>query len=306
MTRDLPPIDGETRVAGVLGWPVAHSLSPPMHNAAIAALGLRWVYVAFPVRPERIAEAIAGARAMGIVGLNCTIPHKELVLPFVDEIDAAASAIKAVNTLHFREDGSVAGYNTDAYGFAQTILAEAELPLAGETVLVLGSGGAARGMAAGAAMEGARKVILANRTRDRAERIVADLAPRWPDTRWEVVQHSPPSLANAAGRARVVANATSLGMRPSDPLPIPAECLSPEHVVFDTVYAPPETALLVAARERGAIAVGGLGMLARQGAKSLAIWSGLQPDEDLMLATLRDVVRRRAEEAAKAKPARDA
>jgi shikimate dehydrogenase len=130
-------------------------------------------------------------------------------------------------------------------------------------------------------------VILANRTRERAERIAADMAPAFPATQFEVVQHSPASLKNAASRAQIIANASSLGMRPTDPLPIPEDCIEPHHVVFDTVYAPPETALLKRAAACGAIAVGGLGMLARQGARSLAIWSGLQPDEDLMLATLR-------------------
>lgn len=294
-------IFGSTRVVGVIGHPVEHSLSPPMQNAAIRALGLDWVYVAFPVPPEAIPAAIAGARALGIVGLNCTIPHKELVPPHLDEIDPIARAIGAVNTIHFRPDGRAVGHNTDAYGFAATVMAEAEIPLEGATVLVLGGGGAARGMAAGAAIEKARKVILANRSRERAERIVADLEPVFPDTRWEVVQASEPSLRNAAERSTVIANATSLGMRAEDPSPIPASCILPEHVVFESVYAQPETALLRAAREAGAIRVGGLGMLARQGAKSLSIWSGMEPSEDLMLDTLRAVLRERALAAASGK-----
>lgn len=268
-----------------------------MQNAAIAALGLDWVYVALPVKPSDIEACVLGARAMGIIGLNCTIPHKELVLPFVDEIDDAARAIRAVNTLHFREDGAVVGHNTDAYGFSATVMSEGEVMFEGRSVLILGAGGAARGMAAGAAAEGARKIIIANRTRERAERIVEDLGAAFPASDWEIVQASEGSLSNAARRASIIANATSLGMRPDDPLPIPAGVLTPEHVVFDTVYAPPETALLRAAAKAGAIAVGGLGMLARQGARSLAIWSGLNPDEELMLNVLRERVRERAESA---------
>lgn len=288
-------ITGKTRVAAVIGWPVEHSLSPPMQNAAIRKLGLDWVYIALPVHPESIKQAVAGAKALGFVGLNCTIPHKEAVIPLLDEIDPAAAAIGAVNTIHFQADGKVVGYNTDAYGFAATVMAEGELILQGTTVLILGSGGAARGMAAGAAMEGAKKVILANRTRERAEAIAAALEPAFPQTRFEVVQHSPASLKNAAGRSQLIANASSLGMRAEDPLPIDADCIEAGQVVFDTVYSPPETALLREARARGGICVGGIGMLARQGAKSLSIWSGLQPDEDLMLSVLTRLARERAE-----------
>ena len=286
----MPELNAKSRVVGVIGWPVEHSLSPAMQNAAIQALGLDWVYVAFPVEPASIKQAIEGARTLGIVGLNCTIPHKETVLPYVDELDEAATAIGAVNTIHFTPD-KVLGCNTDAYGFTGTLMAEGEITLNGTTLLILGGGGTARAMAAGAAAEGARKVIIANRTRSRADRIEADIGRVFPDLRCEVVQMSPSSLRHAAERADIIANATSLGMRPGDPLPIDPELIGPEHVVFDSVYTPPETPLLKAAKERGAICVGGLGMLARQGARSLAIWSGLEPDEDLMLSVLTKLTR---------------
>lgn len=285
-------ITGHTRIAAVIGWPVEHSLSPPMQNAAMRALGLDWTYVAFPVHPDNIERAVLGARDLGMVGLNCTIPHKQSVIPLLDEIDEAARAIKAVNTIHF-DDGKLVGYNTDAYGFTASVMADGDLILEGSTVLILGSGGAARGMAAGAAMEKANKIILANRTRARAEEIANDLAPHFPQTSWEVVQASPPSLKHAAARAQVIANATSLGLRPGDPLPIEPDALAPGQIVFDSVYTPPETALLKAAKAQGCICIGGLGMLARQGAKSLSIWSGLQPDEDLMLSVLIKTARER-------------
>jgi shikimate dehydrogenase len=285
-------IAGTTRIAAVFGWPVEHSLSPPMQNAAIEALGLDWVYIAAGVAPEALAEALRGARAMRYVGVNCTIPHKEAVLPHLDWLDPTAQAMRAVNTIHI-VDGEMRGYNTDAYGFTETLLAEGEVILKDKTVLVIGSGGAARGIAAGAAMEGARKVILANRTRPRAEKIAEDIEPAFPETRFEVVQLSRASLQNAAGRAEVIANATSLGMGASDPLPIEPVLIQPGHVIFESVYVPAETPLLRAARERGAIAVGGLGMLARQGARSLSIWSGMEPDEDLMLNVLRKAAYRK-------------
>lgn len=260
-----------------------------MQNAAIRALGLDWIYIALPVAPRNLAAAIAGVRALGIVGINCTIPHKETVLPFLDEIDPTARAIGAVNTIH-NKAGKLIGYNTDAYGFAASVMAEGELILSETTVLIIGGGGAARGIAAGAAAEGAKKVIIANRTRARAEQIARDVGSVFGEDRFEVVQASAPSLRNAASRSQVIVNATSLGMNRDDDLPLPAECIEPGQVVFDTVYAPPDTELLRTARKRGAIAVGGLGMLARQGAKSLAIWTGLEPDEDLMLSVLRKTV----------------
>ncbi len=256
-----------------------------MQNAAIEALGLDWVYVPMAVRPGGLGEAVAGARAMGFVGLNCTIPHKEAAAALAEELDDAARLTGAVNTLKFGD--AVQGFNTDVYGFTQTVLAEAEITFEDLTVLILGAGGAARGIAVGAAQEGARKVIVANRTRPRAEEVVLRLEASFPRTRFEIVQASEPSLANAAARSDLIVNATSLGLRPDDPLPIAARSLEPRHVVMDTVYTPPETPLLTAARAAGAISVGGLGMLARQGARSLALWSGLEADEDLMLRVLR-------------------
>ncbi len=290
----MTEITGHTRVAAVIGWPVDHSLSPPMQNAAIRALGLDWVYIALPVHPSHLRVAVEGARVLGMIGINCTIPHKESVIPYLDELDQTARAIGAVNTIHIKPDGKLIGHNTDAYGFTQTVMAEGELILKGTTVLIIGAGGVARGMSAGAAMEGAKKIILANRTRERAEKIAGDLAPIFHETQWEVVQLSPSSLRNAAGRSQLIANATSLGMTANDPLPIEAESIAPDQVVFDTVYSTPETPLLKAAKSRGAICVGGAGMLARQGAKSLALWSGLQPDEDLMLSVLQKHLRARA------------
>jgi len=285
-------ITAETKLCAVVGHPVEHSFSPPMQNAGMQALGLPWAYVACNVKPERLGEAIHGARALGIVGMNVTIPHKETVIPFLDELDELAEAIGAVNTIHFTAAGAK-GYNTDGYGFTQSVLSDGELEMIGATVLILGGGGAARGMAAGAAAEGAKKIILANRTREKAEKIAGDLERVFPDVRWEVVQASPASLENAAGRSQIIGNATSLGMKKGDALPIPAGSLQPGQVVFDSVYVtteldagPGETPLLKAAKAAGAIPVTGLGMLARQGAKSLSIWSGREPDEDLMLSML--------------------
>jgi shikimate dehydrogenase len=285
----MPSIRATTRLAAVIGWPVHHSLSPAMQNAAIEDLGLDWIYVALAVRPEGLAAALAGARAIGMVGLSVTIPHKQAVMGLLDRIDPVAEAIGAVNTVHFTEDGGSVGYNTDAEGYVRTVEAESAARFAGATVLQIGAGGAGRAMAAGALAAGAARLLLHNRTAKTARELAATLRERYPSSAVESVEEG--DLIARSGEAGIIANATSLGLREGDALPLPEVALRPGQVVFDTVYNPAETPLLAAARRAGALPVGGLGMLARQGARALEIWSrGLtdrRPDEGLMLSVLR-------------------
>lgn len=278
-------IDSKTRLVGVIGWPVDHSLSPPMQNAAIAALGLNWVYVAMPVAPEALAEAIGGARALGFVGLNVTIPHKQAVAGLMDRLDPAAEAIGAVNTVVFTPDGTL-GHNTDAEGYTATVEAESDFRFQGQTVLQLGAGGVGRAMAAGAAAAGAGRVLIHARRPEKASELATSLAQHYPKVIFEAVVGEA-ALAEAAAGAGLIANATPLGMRAGDDLPLPERLIGPGHTVFDTVYIPARTRLLEAARARGAQDVEGVGMLVRQGARSLAIWSGLSPDASLMERVLR-------------------
>jgi shikimate dehydrogenase len=284
-------ITGKTRIVGVIGWPVAHTLSPPMQNAALRALGLDWVYGAFPVAPEKLAEAIHGARALGLVGLNVTIPHKQAVPALMDELDPLAQAIGAVNTIRFTEDRTL-GYNTDAIGYTRTVQEEGDFDFAGATVLQIGAGGVGRAMAAGAALAGAARVLIHARRPVAAAELAGALAPHFPATTFEAVPAEELEIAageiGAAGEQGLIANATPLGMHAGDALPLDEALIPAECTVFDTVYVPAETAFLQAARRRGAMAVGGLGMLARQGAQSLRHWTGLEPDEELMLRVLRE------------------
>ncbi len=274
-----------------MGWPVDHSLSPPMQNAAIEALGLDWVYVALPVAPENLPQALAGARAMGMVGMNLTIPHKQEVLGLLNQIDPTAKAIGAVNTVHFTDEGAF-GYNTDAEGYVGAVQAEGRFDFKGAHVLQIGAGGVGRAMALGAAKAGARRLTLLNRTLERADRLADEIRRHAPQLAVNVAG-DPQAVASAAREADLIANATSLGMKADDPLPLAAELIEARHVVFDTVYAPvAETPLLKAAAQAGARAVQGLGMLARQGARALAIWSGREPDEALMEQVLREQLAR--------------
>jgi shikimate dehydrogenase len=263
-----------TRVAGIVGWPVEHSLSPAMHNAAFAALGLDWTYVAFPVRPDVAEQAIAGLAAAGVAGLNATIPHKRAALAVASSASEAALRIGAANTLVPDGDGGFRADNTDGEGFLRALDEQAPLDLAGAEALVIGAGGAARAVVHALRSRGAR-VRVANRTTARA----AELG--------DPVPFAPRELEAAAGRAALVVNATSLGLHgDAAPPELPLAGIGPGQAVADVVYRPGGTPWLAAARDRGARTVDGLGMLLHQGAAAFAQWTGREPPLAAMRAAL--------------------
>jgi len=268
-------IDAGTRVAGIIGWPVEHSLSPAMHNAAFQALGLNWCYVAFPVRPEHIAGAARGMRALGLAGLNVTIPHKESVMPYLDELTPAARAIGAVNTIRVAE-GRLVGDNTDVRGFLDA-LARAGVVLPSAQALVLGAGGAARAAVYGLLKGGAQVSILA-RTPARAERLAQDMRAAVKNADVRVVER-PPAEVN------LIVNGTPVGMWPEhqeeSPLP-PDIALQPGMAVMDMIYRPLETVLLGQARRAGATPISGLDMLVGQGAAAFELWTGAPAPVEVM------------------------
>ncbi|MGD9703623.1 MAG: shikimate dehydrogenase [Acidimicrobiia bacterium] len=265
-------ISGSTRLAAVIGAPVRHSLSPAIHNAAFLATGLDWVYVALAVEAGRVPEAIAGMRALGIGGLSVTMPHKEAVHDAVDVLDAAAAALRTVNTVVPLPDGRLAGHTTDGAGFVDSLRLDAGVDPAGMRVAVLGAGGAARAVVDALARAGAAEVVVVNRSADRGVAAAA--------------------LAGAAGRAGTLAdvatadlvvNATSIGMG-TEELPLDPALLHGGQVVADLVYHPLDTALLRAARAAGARPVDGLGMLVHQAARAFRLWTGV----DAPVAVMRD------------------
>ena len=270
-------ISGRTGVLGVIGHPVAHSASPAMHNAALAATGLDYVYVAFPVPPEGAAHVGRAMRHMGIRGLNVTVPHKHEVLSFLDEVAPEARAIGAVNTIDHRH-GRLVGHNTDAYGVLAS-LREGGLERLPPKVALLGAGGAAKAVLhALLSREEVEEVQLLNRTAARAESLAdaMDGGGR--------VRVAP--LAESAGvrEAGLVINATSIGMEPEagvSPLG-GGSVLHDGMVVLDIVYKPLRTLLLEQALAAGARALDGLGMLVHQGARSFEIWTGVRPPVDVM------------------------
>ncbi|MHB1295481.1 MAG: shikimate dehydrogenase [Anaerolineae bacterium] len=275
------PLSGRTRLVGVIGWPIAHSLSPAMHNAAFRALGLDWCYVPLPVAPSALAEAMAGVRALGFQGINATVPHKEGLPALMDELTPEARAIGAVNTVLARGQGLL-GHNTDASGFLRSLREIGFEPRACRA-LVLGAGGAARAVVYALASQGAH-VTLVNRSAERA-RTLAEAFRELPG-RIEAM----PWLADALGRAArdvdLIVNTTPLGMWPEmDASPWPAETPLPAGALcYDLIYNPRETRFLRQAREAGARGLDGLPMLVHQGAEAFKLWTGVEPPVDAMLA----------------------
>jgi shikimate dehydrogenase len=278
----VPAVSGRTKILGVFGHPVEHSLSPVMHNAAIAALGLPYLYIPFSVRPEDLSPAIHSLIALGIVGVNLTIPHKEGVLPYLDEIAPEAKAVGAVNTVH-NDQGRLVGYNTDGDGFMGPLEAQG-YRLGGRRAVVLGAGGAARSVVLRLIREGAA-VALANRTVERAERLAADVLAACPGGEVACLDlRDEAGLRLALARAELLVNTTSVGMHPHAGVmpPIPPAALHPGLLVYDLVYNPVETRLLCAARTAGARTLNGVPMLVYQGAAAFKIWTGVEPPVGLM------------------------
>jgi len=264
-------ITGRTRLAGIMGWPIAHSRSPALHKFWLDVHGIDGIYVPMPVRPEHLAQALRALPALGFRGCNLTIPHKQMALSVVDRVDPLARRIGAMNTVVVAPDGGLEGSNTDVYGFRES-LRESALdwqPATGPAV-VLGAGGAARAVVAALIDAGVAEIRLVNRTRARAERLAEDLAAgptRMSICSWE-------ARASALRSAGLLVNTTSLGMVGEPGLEIDLAELPQPAVVVDIVYVPLETGLLAAARQRGNRTVDGLGMLLHQGRPGFEAWFG--------------------------------
>lgn len=276
----MPVVRGSTRLLGLLGHPVAHSLSPVMHNAAIAAMGLDLVYVPLDVAPPRFGDAVQGLVAVGALGANVTVPHKAIAVAVCDHLTREARLVGAVNTLHVTDDGIV-GDNTDVVGLYDDLVNHFGSLHGGEIVL-LGTGGAARAAAVVIARLGARAVVVGRRP-DAAEGL-AELAREAgaPDAR-AVDLADGAGVESAIATADLVVNATSLGLH-GEALPPAFMSLPTDTRAYDLIYNPAPTPFLAAATERGVPAVGGLGMLVGQAAAALRRWTGEQPDVAVMRA----------------------
>ncbi|MNI03778.1 Shikimate dehydrogenase [compost metagenome] len=274
-------LDSHTILYGVFGDPIRHSRSPLMLNRAFQETGINAAYAAFHVRPDDLGAAINGIRALGYRGVNVTIPHKVEVMPYMDDIDESALIVGAVNTV-VNNDGKLVGFNTDGIGYVRSLKEETGINLTGKKVLMLGAGGAARGVAYALAKDGVERIYIANRTKSRAIELAASIC-KFTDA----VGMSLEEIEHVAADVDLIVNTTSAGMHPHiHALPMPAEYIRPKHLVSDLIYNPRITRFLKEAEAVGARIHGGLGMFIYQGAYAFEYWTGVPAP----VAAMRQVV----------------
>ncbi len=265
-------LTGRSQIAGVMGWPVAHSRSPRLHGYWLRKYGIDGAYIPLPVRPQQFAAALRALPMLGFAGANVTVPHKEAALAAVDRTDVAARRIGAVNTIVVVPDGTLDGRNSDGFGFMENLRAGVAgwSPKAGPAV-ILGAGGSARAVAVALSDGGAPEIRIVNRTVERAERLSADIGGPFRVYGWA-------DRASALFDAALLVNTTTLGMSGQPPLELVLDRLPTTAIVNDIVYSPLETVLLAAARARGNPVVDGLGMLLHQARPGFAAWFGVEPE----------------------------
>ncbi len=274
-------ISGKTKICGLIGDPVEHTMSPAMHNAAFEKMGIDYLYVPFRVKSEDLSKAIEGMRALNMKGLNVTVPHKVAVLQLLDKLDPLAEKIGAVNTI-VNDDGVLTGYNTDAAGFLQALVERGTEP-EGKNIVILGAGGASRAISFILVDRGANLVIL-NRLLEIDWAV--ELANRISQTfskNVKALELNKDNLINVLKEADILVNATSVGMSPNtNETPVTADLLKPGLIVYDIVYNPVKTKLLKEAEAAGAETIGGIDMLVWQGALAFEKWTGLKAPVELM------------------------
>ncbi|MSO69923.1 MAG: shikimate dehydrogenase [Alphaproteobacteria bacterium] len=265
-------LSGRAKLAGVMGWPVSHSRSPGLHGYWLEHYGVDGAYVPLAVVPDRLRDAIGGLVALGFRGVNLTLPHKEAALGHVDDLSATARRIGAVNTIVVGADGKLRGDNTDAFGFLEHLKASAPQWRAdARPVAVLGAGGAARAVIVALLDEGVIELRLINRSPERASKLREAFGPAITVVDWA-------ARSTALSDVSLLVNATSLGMSGQAPLDLALDRLNQTTVVYDLVYAPLDTPLLKAARQRGNAVVDGLGMLLHQARPGFQAWFGVEPE----------------------------
>ena len=278
-------LTGHTRIVGVIGDPIEHSRSPQMHNAAFTKAGLDYVYVPFHVRPDDLADAIAGFKAINVVGINVTLPHKQAVIPFLTSISREAELIGAVNTLTF-VDGNIYGDNTDAPGVLQALEEDGNMSVpVGENVVVLGAGGAARAVVVALALRDVASITIANRTVEKAVSLAEEMDQKT-GVSMQGMGLTDERLPSAVRESKLLVNTATTSMDVTQPLLISADWLQPNTIVYDIVYTPPVTSLMQAATARGCQTLGGIGMLVHQGAIAFETWTGVTPCTETMRQAL--------------------
>jgi len=286
-------INAATTLVGLFGWPVTHSISPQMHNAAFVARQMNWRYLAFAVPPERVQEAVAALPALGLRGVNVTVPHKQAVMPHLQHWTPAAEAIGAVNTIIAETDGQLTGDNTDGAGFIADLQAHSVEP-EGKRALVIGAGGSSRAVVYGLAEAGVESVRILNRTVAKAVDLAATMQSYFPEISISSAAF-PDDVTSSSQDADLIVNCTSLGMEPRiEGLPWEENVeFREDQIVYDLVYNPAMTRLLQLASTDGAAAIGGLGMLVYQGAIAWEKWTGETAPVDVMQQATNIIFERR-------------
>jgi len=270
MKEQTTNITGRTKITGLFGYPVEHTLSPAMHNAAFEYLGMDYRYLPFLVHPDFLSQAVNAVKALTLAGVNVTVPHKETVIPFLDIVDEEAAFIGAVNTIVHRE-GRLHGYNTDGRGFMRS-LSEKNISVEGTKILVVGAGGASRAISYYLS-EKSRALFLYDIEKQKLDTLVSDLSK---------IRTNVSALVRPEGLEgfEIIINATPLGLRKDDPLPLDISGLSPHQVVCDLIYK--KTRLIEGASQRGCRTMDGLGMLLWQGVLAFELWTGVLPPIKIM------------------------
>ncbi|AMA72301.1 MULTISPECIES: shikimate dehydrogenase [Aneurinibacillus] len=282
-------MDSQTILTGLFGHPVGHSLSPLMHNRAFEACGLNYRYAAFDIDPSRVQEAVQAVRALGMRGVNVTIPYKVTVMDYLDEVDEEAKIIGAVNTI-VNEGGKLVGYNTDGRGYVRSLTEETGIDLASQSAVLLGAGGAARGVAIALLKAGLPSLVIANRTVEKAEQLAAHMKQAVPQA--TVCALPLNKVAEALATSTLLIQTTSIGMHPkTEASPLPAETLHGGLTVSDLIYNPMETRLLRDAKAKGARVHCGVGMFIYQGALSFEYWTGRPAPVNVMREVVMDALR---------------
>ncbi|MFW6022184.1 MAG: shikimate dehydrogenase [Halanaerobiaceae bacterium] len=268
-------VDVNTKIVGLIGYPLGHSISPLLHNYTIETEKMNYIYLPFSIKPENLQEGIEGMRALNIRGVNVTIPYKEKVIPMLDELDPLASRVGAVNTI-VNDDGFLTGYNTDVTGLLRMIKRDGNFQIKGKKAVIVGAGGAARAAGISILSEGISEVYLLNRTLARAEILAGEWSDYYPSVDINVVELDEKKYKIFIDEIDIIIDTTPVGMSPDIDVPpvIGKEYINKNMLVVDLVYNPEETTLIKVARDVGANHLNGLGMLLYQGIESFKLWTG--------------------------------
>ncbi len=274
-------IDVRTKILGLIGYPLGHSLSPLLHNHSLMENGLNYVYLSFPIEPDNLEKGLEGLKALKFRGVNVTIPYKERVIPFLDEFDQVAEEAGAVNTI-VNNEGILTGYNTDITGFIRMLEDDGKFKIKGKRAVIIGAGGAAKAVGIGLLSRRIKEIYLLNRTLGRAENLISVWKQKYPQIKIVSGELIPEIYIPMLKKADLLVDTTPVGMEPdveAEPVIMP-EVLHSNLLVVDLVYNPAETTLLKAGKKAGARTLNGLGMLLYQGSESFKLWTGIEPDLD--------------------------